>query len=123
MVARVWGEVQGQEIVFSRDGTTNRWVVAVPVSLTGIYIIALWAADAAGNTSYAATIKAVFDSSHLCTSIYVLDVGVRFRGRDGISWALDTGSVQTDLTGEPLGWIYRRECIQTKILRCEVCGQ
>lgn len=122
MVTRVWGEVQGQAVIFSREKTANRWVAAVPASLNGTYIIALWAADAAGNTGYVATIKATFDSANLCESFSVLDVEGAFRA-ESIFHTLGWGGVRSDLTGEPLDWIFQRERIQTKILRCEVCGQ
>lgn len=50
-IKRVIGKVNGQDIIFSK-GEGNWWDIAIPPSLSGEYVVEVYAEDVAGNYSY-----------------------------------------------------------------------
>lgn len=56
MVKRLYGTVNSVEVSFSYFPDRDIWEVAVPKNDSGRYVVALWAEDFAGNSSYFATI-------------------------------------------------------------------
>lgn len=122
MVVRLYGKCQGRDINFQLNEATGRWETAVPASPSGIYIMELWAEDAAGNVGYFATIEVTFDSSKLCVSIKILDVGASFTMQD-VKQALGADALKFSAASDALLCAVSPEIIKTKIVRCEVCGQ
>lgn len=122
MVVRLYGKCQGRDINFQLNGASGRWETAVPASPSGIYIIELWAEDAAGNVGYFATIEVTFDSSKLCVSIKILDVGASFTMQD-VKQALGADALKFSAASDALLCAVSPEIIKAKIVRCEVCGQ
>lgn len=72
MVAQVYGTIADKQIIFDlyEDGTWKAMVPAVP---TGLYVIALYALDEAGNEAYIATAICAVDICSLVTSIEIID--------------------------------------------------
>lgn len=81
MITNVWGKANSSDIVFQR-GENDKWTVIVPKDAQGTYILELWASDDAGNVGYFATIEVVFDTSKLCVSIKILEIGSKFTLED-----------------------------------------
>lgn len=53
MVKRVWGEANGDQIIFERTEQEKfRWSAAVPWDEDGEYVAEMYAEDTAGNTAY-----------------------------------------------------------------------
>lgn len=50
MVKRVFGRVDGAEVILKQEG--ERWTVPVPIDADGEYIVEIMAEDDAGNISY-----------------------------------------------------------------------
>lgn len=73
MIARVWGEYDGKEIVFrQQDG--GLWKAVVPKDMDGEYVVAVWAEDEAGNQSYMATLLFAVDPASLRFKVSTLEV-------------------------------------------------
>lgn len=75
MVAMLKGTIDGNEIIFTRTNG-NIWEARVPVMESGEYIVALYAEDEAGNSTYMATILYVVDIERLCFDIEFIDFSV-----------------------------------------------
>lgn len=80
MVMRVWGSVNGQEIVFV-PRENDIWTCQVPPVEDGEYIVDLYAVDEAGNQAYTATILFTVDSKHLIFTVKVLKIAKQAVGR------------------------------------------
>jgi hypothetical protein len=52
MIKRVFGKVDGTEVILHQDG--DRWTVPVPIDSNGEYVVEILAEDEAGNISYMA---------------------------------------------------------------------
>lgn len=93
MVTRLWGTINGWPVTFSRlEGDT--WTCLVPRSDTGTWVIALWAADEAGNIGYYATVRFSFTAKDVSWKIEILDLGAGVSPEDvaatfGISGPVD----------------------------------
>lgn len=61
MIKRVYGKVDGTEIVMQQSG--DRWEVPVPFSADGEYVVEIMAEDEAGNNSYVTRILFVVNGS------------------------------------------------------------
>lgn len=122
MVKSLYGKCQGREIHFRLNEASGRWETAVPASPSGVYVIELWAEDEAGNVGYFATIEVTFDSSKLCTSVKILDVGARFTLEE-VRQALGVDLLQCGAVRDSLMWSVAPEMVMAKIVRCEVCGK
>ena len=89
MITRIEGRADGYTLVFDRVAD-NEWEARVPMDMTdGMYLVALWLYDAAGNSSYYTTVLMAADVT-----------GIRFAWQDGayyVDWqpgyaaAWDTG--------------------------------
>ena len=89
MITRIEGRADGYTLVFDRVAD-NEWEARVPMDMTdGMYLVALWLYDAAGNSSYYTTVLMVADVT-----------GIRCAWQDGayyVDWqpgyaaAWDTG--------------------------------
>lgn len=102
MVTRVWGHVEGVEVIFTHlEGDV--WTCNVPKELDGEYVIDVYAEDEYGNIGYAATILFTIDSKHLTFNIKFL----KFCG---------TSSVDKFCT------ISKVKGFTMNLIRCEVCG-
>lgn len=78
MVVRLTGTVNGWPVEFVRkDGDT--WTGTVPGSDTGVWVIALWAEDDAGNTGYYATVRFRYTAKDLGWRIEILGLGAGVR--------------------------------------------
>ena len=53
MVTRVWGKVDGHEVIFEKD-ENGIWVLQVPFDEDGEYAVEVYAEDEAGNVSFLA---------------------------------------------------------------------
>ena len=80
MVMRVWGSVNGQEIVFV-PRENDIWTCQVPPVEDGEYIVDLYAVDEADNQAYTATILFTVDSKHLIFTVKVLKIAKQAVGR------------------------------------------
>lgn len=80
MVMRVWGSVNGQEIVFV-PRENDIWTCQVPPVEDGEYVVDLYAVDEAGNQAYTATILFTVDSKHLIFTVKVLKIAKQAVGR------------------------------------------
>lgn len=93
MVTRLWGTINGWPVTFTRlEGDT--WTCQVPRSDTGTWVIALWAADEAGNIGYYATVRFTYTAKDLSWKIEILDLGAGVSPEDvaatfGISGPVD----------------------------------
>ncbi|MDO5539398.1 MAG: PF13754 domain-containing protein [Eubacteriales bacterium] len=54
MVARVYGNANGQTVIFTHV-QGDKWEAIVPFDEDGEYVVELWAEDEAGNIGYACT--------------------------------------------------------------------
>lgn len=95
MITRVWGSVEGTEIIFTPVGNDS-WQCKVPKTLDGEYVVELFAEDDSGNVSYAATILFTIDAKHLTFTVKTLDIPYDIQGK------------VRDYT--------------MNVIRCEVCG-
>lgn len=82
MVKRVYGRVEGQDVIFTLNHETGLWTCVVPPTLDGEYIVDLYAEDEAGNVSYLATILFTVDSKNLVFSVKWLKWYVELESRD-----------------------------------------
>ena len=80
MVVKVWGSVNGYDIVFVPQGD-DIWIRQVPPAEDGEYIVDLYAVDEAGNQAYTATILFTVDSKHLIFTVKVLKIAKQAVGR------------------------------------------
>lgn len=80
MVVKVWGSVNGYDIVFVPQGD-DIWTCQVPPVEDGEYIVDLYAVDEAGNQAYTATILFTVDSKHLIFTVKVLKIAKQAVGR------------------------------------------
>ena len=103
MVMRVWGSVNGQEIVFV-PRENDIWTCQVPPVEDGEYIVDLYAVDEAGNQAYTATILFTVDSKHLIFTVKVLKISGNafFIMKDRVTWRFKEYSMV--------------------VKKCEVCG-
>jgi hypothetical protein len=120
-VAKVYGKVDGHDVIFQRSEDAGRWTTTVPASQTGTYIMELWAEDEAGNVGYFATIKVTFDPSQLCVAISVLEVGANWTLEE-VMRTLQCSDIQSGLGPESFSFVLAGENILSEITRCEVCG-
>lgn len=83
MVVRVYGTCNGASIVFTRseDPLSDAWTVNVPKVESGRYVFELYAVDDAGNTTYLATVKVIWDARLLRTSFQIIKIGA--------NWSID----------------------------------
>lgn len=96
MVARVYGAIDNQAIVFTYNEITGRWDATVPANLNGgAYLVALWAEDEAGNTAYITTALCTIDTSKMCVSVEIAE-----------------SSIQLEVNESSL-----------TVVRCEACGR
>lgn len=122
MVKALYGKCNGRDIVFSPDAA-GRWETAVPASPNAAYIIELWAEDDAGNKSYFATVRVEYDTSQLCMTVQIVDIGVGWdiedvRGLFSVVPVLaesDDEAVQSSV-------FFDSETL-SEVIRCEVCGR
>lgn len=121
MVVKLWGTCNGAEIICTH-AEGERWETIVPSDVNGTYIIELWAEDEAGNRGYFATIKITYDPTKLCFSVEIIGVGaaftveevIRVLAGDRFCTQFSIGAVNCALGSDP---------IQSKVVKCEVCGQ
>lgn len=64
-VARVFGRVDGTEVVFDR-AVGDRWNIPVPLDVDGEYVVEITAEDEAGNQSYMARMLYTVDTGNIC---------------------------------------------------------
>ena len=102
MVTRVYGHVEGAEVVFTRS-IGDVWICSVPKVDDGEYVIDLYAEDEAGNISYTATILFAVNAKHLIFSIK----WIRF-ANDMTTNSFVAEAKVKDFTMKPI--------------RCDVCG-
>ncbi len=67
MVVRLIGTINGDEVIFRRQGDV--WETSVPSSLDGTYVVDMTAYDEAGNTAYWAKYILTIDLASLCVSL------------------------------------------------------
>lgn len=120
--SRFTASVRAGRSISGLNEASGRWETAVPASPSGVYVIELWAEDEAGNVGYFATIEVTFDSSKLCTSVKILDVGARFTLEE-VRQALGVDLLQCGAVRDSLMWSVAPEMVMAKIVRCEVCGK
>lgn len=71
MVTRVFGTVDGTEVVLERvEG--NRWNVPVPLDRDGEYVVEIIAEDDAGNRSYIANMLYTVEAGNICIHVLPL---------------------------------------------------
>lgn len=72
MVTQVYGTMADKQIIFdiNEDGL---WTATVPAVPSGLYVIALYALDEAGNEAYVATAICAVDVCALVASIEIID--------------------------------------------------
>lgn len=102
MVAKVFGTLQGQEILFSF--TAGEWVFDAPRLDSGEYVMDIWAEDEAGNQAYMATMLFAVDTNRLCVNVRTVNRRV---------WAIDSGFTA----------VAKMTRYSTSVVRCELCGR
>lgn len=102
-IRRVYGTADGTDLLFSYDIETGRWEAPVPRDADGRYIVALWAEDFAGNTSYYATVLFTVDIKCMCVRVEWLDFGAQ--------------AAKTPVCGR--SWMTQYDA---RVIRCEKCG-
>lgn len=107
MVTRVWGHVEGVEVIFT-PYDNDKWKCKIPKSLDGEYIVDLYAEDDSGNVSYTATVLFTIDAKHLTFTVKVLNFVV---GSNLNQYSINMYSVSGKVKDFTLN-----------LLRCEVCG-
>lgn len=93
MVTRVYGHVEGVEVIFTPAGN-DTWNCTVPKVPDGEYVVDLYAEDEAGNIAYTATILFTIDTKHLKFHVKFLHYDASAKTRD----------------------------FMMSFIRCEVCG-
>lgn len=68
-VARVFGRVDGIDIIFNRNSEGDRWDVPVPFDYDCEYIVELYAEDEAGNVSYLTRALFTYDPKSLTLKV------------------------------------------------------
>lgn len=68
MVVKLTGTVEGNPVIFERQGG-DTWTCVVPATLSGTYVVELTAVDDAGNTAYCAQYIIAIDLSALCVHL------------------------------------------------------
>lgn len=120
MVVRVYGSVNGSDIIFSPLGD-DLWDVVVPKLPGGEYVCDLYAEDDAGNIGYAATILFIVNAKHIITEIRWLRLSADPAMRDFeaigkmICREADAHMTSIECTGSV------RE-FKMDVVRCEKCG-
>lgn len=72
MVVKVSGKIDGKEVIFER-AEGDRWNVAVPYDLDGMYVVELTAENDAGNIAYCTKMLLIVDPATLCVRLVPLD--------------------------------------------------
>lgn len=120
MVIRVYGSVNGSDVVFTSLGD-DLWDVAVPKLPGGEYVCDLYAEDDAGNIGYAATILFIVNAKHIITEIRWL----RFSADPAMRELEAVGKVACR---EADAQVSNIECVDSvrefkmDVVRCEICG-
>lgn len=65
MVTKVWGRVDGKDVIFSY-AQGDVWQVPVPLDLDGEYVVEILAEDEAGNQSYLARLLYTVAAGTVC---------------------------------------------------------
>lgn len=71
MVTRVYGTVEGVEVIFT-PSSKDIWECIIPKTLNGEYVVELYAEDEAGNVGYFATVLFAVNAMHIITKFKVL---------------------------------------------------
>lgn len=71
MVARVYGKIDGVDIILSEKA--GKWIVPVPIKVDGVYIVEIIAEDTAGNSTYLAEMVFVVNKTVVETYLISLD--------------------------------------------------
>ena len=64
-VARVFGRVDGGEVILQQAGG-DRWNVPVPLDIDGDYVVEIMAEDEAGNQTYLSKMLYTVDAGNIC---------------------------------------------------------
>lgn len=64
MIVKMIGVVDGQTVIFNKDGG-GRWTASIPKDMDGEYVIGVTAYDEAGNQAYATSMLFIVDPSTL----------------------------------------------------------
>ena len=64
-VARVFGRVDGAEVILQQAGG-DRWNVPVPLDIDGDYVVEIMAEDEAGNQTYLSKMLYTVDAGNIC---------------------------------------------------------
>ena len=64
-VARVFGRVDGAEVILQQAGG-DRWNVPVPLDIDGEYVVEIMAEDEAGNQTYLSKMLYTVDAGNIC---------------------------------------------------------
>lgn len=67
MVTRVYGTVEGAEVILT-PSTGDQWTCTIPKTLNGEYVVELFAEDEAGNIAYFASALFEVDAKHVHVS-------------------------------------------------------
>lgn len=124
MIKRVYGSVEGVEVIFTPTSDENVWECAVPMAEDGEYVIELYAEDEAGNKAYAATMLFAIDLKHLLFEVkwiqfaeqaeskrFVIDGRVKDYSLGAVKCGIGSYEVQSRMTD-----------FKMVLTRCEVCG-
>lgn len=84
MVARVWGEANGDYIIFAHQSGST-WNATCPWDNDGEYIVEMYAEDTAGNTAY------------LCSMLFIIS------GHELQGYVVPRGFAGTDNTNDYVG--------------------
>lgn len=120
MVVRVYGSVNGSDVIFTPLGD-DLWDVTVPKLPGGEYVCDLYAEDDAGNIGYAATILFIVNAKHIITEIRWL----RFSADPAMRELEVVGKVACR---EADAQVTNIECVgsvrefKMDVVRCEICG-
>lgn len=120
MVVRVYGSVNGGEIVFTPIGE-DRWECVVPKISTGEYVVDLYAEDDAGNVGYTATILFVVDAKHIITKIEWLKIAAN---SDITLFHVFGKTDATKVVDASKAYIHQihMQKFKMEVTRCEKCG-
>lgn len=122
MVVKLTGKVDGAEVIFQRNAA-GQWETTVPANPKGSYAIELWAEDEAGNRAYFATVKVTFDTSQMCMTFEILDVGAGWSVFDVQSVLGITPVTFAEARTEVRSTASFASVVLSKIVKCEVCGR
>lgn len=96
MIARVWGEYDGKEIVFrQQDG--GLWKAVVPKDMDGEYVVAVWVEDEAGNQSYMSTLLFAVDPATLRFQVSTLAIAGALQ--EAVQFHCAFPNVETTISG------------------------